>query len=224
MLDLNQKTDYDHLNYDQLVLIYKKCQACELSKYRNHVVVGHGNIPSHIMIIGEGPGVQEDLEGKPFVGRSGQLLVKLLSSVGIDRDKEVYIANTVACRPPGNRTPHRTEIETCQHYLLRQIHIVQPKILLLLGNPSLKMVLGQQFGITKVRGQWFNQAVTYMTDPLYIMPLFHPAYLLRNASKNNGSPQWLTRQDLQKVKDLLMLNSMPSYFTVESQSVEASPF
>ncbi len=204
MLDLNQKTVYDHLSYKELVSAYKKCQACSLYTSRNNVVVGSGRIPSSVMIIGEGPGAQEDLVGKPFVGRSGQLLTSLLTSAGFNREEDIYIANTVACRPPGNRNPNQSEIESCQHFLLRQIHLAQPKILLLLGNPSLRMVLGDELQITKVRGKWFQKNIYYMTQPLHIIPLFHPSYLLRNASEKSGGAKWLTRKDLEKVKKMLI--------------------
>jgi uracil-DNA glycosylase family 4 len=203
MLDLNQSTPYDEMTYDPFVTTCQNCQKCPLSEKRTQVVVGHGNVPCNLMIIGEGPGEQEDLQGKPFVGKSGKLLTKILESVGIDREADAYIANTVKCRPPGNRTPHHSEIEACLPYLIRQIHLVQPKVLLLLGNPSLKTILGDHLGITKERGKWFKQSVKYMTDPLYIMPLFHPAYLLRNASKDKGAPKWLTWQDAQEVKAAL---------------------
>ena len=203
MLDLNQKTDYDTLDYPQLFNLCQNCQKCPLSEKRTHVVVGHGSVPCHLMIIGEGPGEQEDLQGKPFVGRSGQLLTKILEAVGINRETDAYIANTVKCRPPKNRNPHTSEIDACKPYLIRQIHLVQPKILVLLGNPSLKTFLGAHLGITKSRGQWFKQSVGYMTNPLYIMPLFHPSYLLRNTSKQHGGPRWLTLQDAQEIKAAL---------------------
>jgi uracil-DNA glycosylase family 4 len=203
MLDLNQKTDYDVLDYPQLATLCQTCQKCPLSEKRTHVVVGHGSVPCNLMIIGEGPGEQEDLQGKPFVGRSGQLLTKILEAVGINRETDAYIANTVKCRPPKNRNPHISEIDACKPYLIRQIHLVQPKILILLGNPSLKTFLGDHLGITKSRGQWFKQSVSYMEDSLYIMPLFHPSYLLRNASKDKGAPKWLTWQDAQEIKAAL---------------------
>ncbi len=203
MLDLTTKTDYDALEYPELVSVCQSCKKCDLHQTRNNVVVGKGPVPCHLMIIGEGPGEQEDLSGLPFIGKAGQLLTKILESVEINRETEVYIANTVKCRPPQNRTPFQSEIEACTPYLLRQIQLVQPKILLLLGAPSLKTILGNEIPITKARGQWFQSKVSYMDDPLYIMPLFHPAYLLRNASKEKGAPKWLTWQDIQEVKAAL---------------------
>lgn len=203
MLDITQKTPFNSLDFEALTTVCKSCSACELSKTRTNVVVGSGPVPCDLMIIGEGPGEQEDLQGLPFVGRSGQLLTKMLESVGILRDRDVYIANTVKCRPPENRDPKPTEIEACKGYLIRQIQLIQPKILLLLGAPSLKTVLGPTHTISKVRGQWFKLPVAYMDAPLYVMPLFHPSYLLRNASREIGSPKWQTWQDFKEVKAAL---------------------
>jgi len=203
MIDVNQVTPYDDLSYDELAETCRNCQKCELAPTRTNVVVGSGNVPSKLMIIGEGPGEQEDLQAVPFVGKAGQLLTKILESVGIDRDADAYIANTVKCRPPKNRTPHPSEIEACKPYLIRQIQLVQPKVLVLLGAPALKTILEEKLSITKVRGQWYKTDVGYMDDPLYIMPLFHPSYLLRNQSKEKGAPKWLTWQDAKEIKAAL---------------------
>ena len=200
MINFNTKTDYNDLNYDQLVATCTDCIKCSLHETRTNVVVGSGKIPSDIMIIGEGPGEQEDLEAKPFIGRAGKLLTKILDSVGINRDNDIYIANTVKCRPPNNRTPLNSEIEACKPYLIRQIQLVQPKILLLLGSPALKTILEEKTPISKVRGKWYKMDVDYMSDPLYIMPIFHPSYLLRSPSKEKGAPKWLTWCDMKEVK------------------------
>ena len=200
MLDLKQKTPYHHLSYDELFSHCQSCQNCDLSSTRTNVVVGSGTVPCNLMIIGEGPGEQEDLKGLPFIGKSGQLLSKMLEEVGINREKEVYIANTVKCRPPKNRTPLPTEINTCKAYLIRQIQLIQPKIILLLGAPSLKTILEEKRTITNVRGQWFTSEVDYMDPPVKIMPIFHPSYLLRNQRNEKGTPKWLTGQDLKEVK------------------------
>lgn len=203
MLDFNLDTPYGELDYTKLFSTCQSCTKCELHRTRINVVVGSGPVPADIMIIGEGPGAQEDEQGLPFVGKAGQLLTKILESVGIQREKDVYIANTVKCRPPGNRDPLPAEVSACRDYLIRQVQLVQPKILLLLGAPSLKNVLGPDHAISKVRGQWFKAEVNYMDDPLYIMPLFHPAYLLRNQSRDEGSPKWLTWQDMKEVQAAL---------------------
>lgn len=203
MLDFNLETDYADMSYDELFSFCQSCRKCGLAETRTQVVVGHGPVPCNVMVIGEAPGEQEDLQGKPFVGKAGQLLSKIFDSVGIDRESQVYIANTVKCRPPKNRTPQLSEIDACKPYLIRQIQLVQPKLLLLLGSPSLKTVLEEPLSITRVRGSWYKSYVDYMDEPLYIMPMFHPSYLLRNQSKEKGSPKWLTWQDMREVKSAL---------------------
>jgi uracil-DNA glycosylase len=203
MIDFNQKTAYEALSYEELATTCRSCTKCVLHETRTNVVVGSGPVPCDIMIIGEGPGEQEDLQALPFVGKSGQLLTKILESVSIDRNSQVFIGNTVKCRPPKNRTPLPSEIEACKPYLIRQIQLVKPKILLLLGSPALKTILEENLPISQVRGQWYKATVNYMEEPLYIMTLFHPSYLLRNQSKEKGSPKWLTWQDIQEVKTAL---------------------
>ena len=200
MLDLTQGTKYDDLDFGAFEKVCRDCKNCVLSEGRTQVVVGTGPVPCNLMIVGEGPGEQEDLEGKPFVGRSGQLLTKILESVGIDRDKEAYIANVVKCRPPGNRTPQLSEIEACKPYLIRQIQLVQPRVLVVVGSPSLKTILEESTAISRVRGKWYQMPVGYMDEPLYVMPIFHPSYLLRNARRDEGSPKWLTWQDMKEVR------------------------
>jgi len=203
MIDLLQKTEFQNSTFEQLKKSCLSCERCVLSKTRTQVVVGSGPINADIMIIGEGPGEQEDLQGLPFVGRSGQLLTKILESVHIDREKEVYIANVVKCRPPQNRTPLPEEIESCKPFLIRQIQLIQPRILILLGAPSVRTILQTEQSISKIRGVWHHVKVDYMDDPLYVMPMFHPSYLLRQPSKEQGSPKWLTWKDAQEVKAAL---------------------
>ena len=170
------------------------CQKCPLAPTRTNVVVERGDRNAKILIIGEAPGEQEDLSGLPFVGKSGQLLDKILESVGFDTSKDVYICNTVKCRPPNNRVPTEVETTTCKPYLLEQIRLVDPKIILLTGATSLKSILGEKLGITKVRGKW------YEWEGRLVMPIFHPSYLLRNQSREQGSPKWLTWQDVKAIK------------------------
>jgi DNA polymerase len=146
------------------------------------------------MIVGEGPGQTEDETGLPFVGKSGQLLDRILAAVNLTTENDVFICNVVKCRPPENRTPTTDEAEACKGYLLEQIRMVDPKIILLTGATALKNLVGVKQGITKVRGQWIEKG-----DRLY-MPIFHPAYLLRNPSKEKGSPKWLMWQDIQAVR------------------------
>ena len=203
MINLNEQTPYHDQDLDSFKKTVLNCQNCSLCKTRTNVVFGHGPIPCNLMVIGEGPGEQEDIQGKPFVGKSGQLLTKIFESVGIHRDTDCFIANTVKCRPPENRTPTPEEITTCKPFLIQQIQLVKPKILILLGAPALKTILEEKLAITKVRGNWYKAPVDYMKDPLYIMPLFHPSYLLRNASKEQGAPKWLTWTDMKEVKSAL---------------------
>ena len=170
------------------------CQRCDLAATRTNVVVSRGNPSAPVLIIGEGPGQQEDEQGIPFVGKSGQLLEKILASVRFDTEQDVYICNIVKCRPPENRVPTATEVAACKGYLLEQIRLVDPKIILLTGATALKSLLGVKQGISKVRGQWMEW------EGRLCMPIFHPAYLLRNPSRDKGSPKWLMWQDIQTVK------------------------
>lgn len=179
---------------DALREVACNCQKCPLASTRTNVVVERGDRKAKILIIGEAPGEQEDLSGLPFVGKSGQLLDKILESVGLDTNKDIYVCNTVKCRPPNNRVPTEVETNTCKPYLLEQIRLVDPKIILLTGATSLKSILGEKLGITKVRGQW------YEWEGRLVMPIFHPSYLLRNQSREQGSPKWLTWQDVKAIK------------------------
>lgn len=186
---------YDSL--DTLTHHCQACQRCDLAAGRTHVVVSRGNPKAAIMIVGEGPGQQEDEQGLPFVGRSGQLLEKILAAVRLDTEKDVYICNVVKCRPPGNRTPTGDESAACKGYLLEQIRLVDPKIILMTGATAMKGLTGEKRGITKVRGQWMEW------EGRWCMPIFHPAYLLRNPSRQKGSPKWLMWQDIQTVRSKL---------------------
>jgi len=174
-----------------------QCYRCDLGNSRTHAVVGEGNLHADVMVVGEGPGQTEDETGRPFVGRSGELLDKILASVQLTREQDVFICNIVKCRPPQNREPTLQEADACKGYLMEQIRMVDPKIILLTGKTALRNLLGIKEGITKVRGQWIEQG-----DRLY-MPIFHPAYLLRNPSKEVGSPKWLMWQDIQAVRTKL---------------------
>lgn len=152
----------------------KVCTKCsELSRCRHSVVFGVGSVSAEIMFIGEAPGADEDEQGIPFVGRAGQLLTKIISAMGLTRE-EVYITNIIKCRPPQNRTPFPEEVTNCLPYVLSQIELIQPKVIIALGATALKALLDVQLGITKMRGHWY----TFRDIP--IMPTFHPAYLLRN--------------------------------------------
>lgn len=171
-----------------------RCHRCVLGETRTHAVVGRGNPRAKLMIIGEGPGENEDLTGKPFVGKAGQLLDKILEAVHFDLDQDVYISNIVKCRPPGNRKPLPEEMKACSGYLYEQIRLVDPKLLLLAGGTAVEGLLGDKRGITKLRGQWIEW------QGRWVMPFLHPAYLLRNPSREVGSPKWLAWQDIQQVR------------------------
>ena len=171
-----------------------ECTSCNLSETRKNVVVGKGNESAQVVIIGEGPGEQEDITGLPFVGRAGKMLDTALSSVDIDPLEDCYITNIVKCRPPNNRKPSAVESEACMPWLSEQVNLLKPKIIILAGSTAVQSFLGIDEPISKIRGQWIEK------DNIKYMPIFHPSYLLRNPSKNKGKPKWLTWQDLKKVK------------------------
>ncbi|ABS60014.1 uracil-DNA glycosylase [Fervidobacterium nodosum] len=172
----------------------KNCQSCHLHLLRKNTVPGEGNIYSPIMFVGEGPGEEEDNQGRPFVGKAGQLLTKIIESVNIKRE-DVYITNVVKCRPPNNRVPTNLEIQSCSHYLTAQIEIINPRMIIPLGSTAATFFLGKEEPITKIRGKKF----TWKGD-IIIFPMFHPSYLLRNPSKEKGSPKDLTWQDIKEVR------------------------
>ena len=189
----SNEPDYQSLSYDEVKNIAAKCEKCSLSKTRNKVVFGHGPVPCDLMLIGEAPGADEDAQGLPFVGRAGQLLTKILESVGIKRPDDIYIANTLKCRPPNNRPPQANEQAACWAYLEAQIKHVKPKIILLAGAPACRAVLKSEEPMSKIRGQWKKlpglPAGKAGTD-ISVMPIFHPSYLLRSPSKEKGKPKW----------------------------------
>ena len=187
--------------YEELEIIHNKCSVCEkcsLYKTRHHIVFSDGIANPKLMLIGEAPGYNEDMQGKPFVGKAGQLLDRIFASVGFSRKEHIYICNTIKCRPPENRNPLPDEKEACWEYLKAQIDIIQPKIILLCGNVAVQSILGNVGGITKVRGKWFQGSD--IVHGAKLMPIFHPSYLLRNDSREKGSPKWLMWQDIQEIK------------------------
>lgn len=163
-------------NWEQLEESIKGCKKCKLYSNRNNIVFGTGNKNADIMFIGEGPGADEDRQGEPFVGKAGKLMNMAFEMLGIKRD-EVYIANIVKCRPPGNRNPENDEAIACLDYLRNQVILVKPKIIVLLGSIALKNILGQEYGITALRGKWVEKR------GIYYMPTWHPAALLRDENK-----------------------------------------
>jgi len=176
---------------ERLTREVEQCQRCPLYRTRTHAVVGDGTPDARLVFVGEAPGRDEDLQGKPFVGAAGQLLTKMIEAMGLRRD-DVYICNVLKDRPPGNRTPLPEEVEACLPFLHEQLEIVQPKVICVLGAVAAKALLGPHVAITKIRGHVCDYAGT----PL--VPTFHPAYLLRNPAAKKFA--WA---DLKKVKRLL---------------------
>ncbi|MDD9911882.1 MAG: uracil-DNA glycosylase [Alphaproteobacteria bacterium] len=154
-------------------------EGCSLKQNATNTVFCDGNPEADIMLIGEAPGRDEDLQGKPFVGRSGQLLDKMLEAVGLNRGN-VYISNMIFWRPPDNRTPLPQELASCQHFVLKHIQLVDPKLLVFVGGTSAKFLLNTQTGITKLRGKWHDFSIPGKAESIPALPLYHPAYLLRN--------------------------------------------
>lgn len=170
-----------------------ECTRCKLHKHRHTIVFGDGNPKAELVFVGEGPGADEDAQGLPFVGRAGKLLTQMIEAMGLQR-KDVYICNVVKCRPPENRTPEEDEVSTCSPFLLRQLDVISPKVIVCLGAVAAKTLLKTNRGISHFRGQWLD----YRSSKL--MATYHPAYLLRNP---NAKPEvW---KDLQKVMAVLGL-------------------
>ena len=154
------------------------CSRCKLHQGRTHVVFGVGNPRARLMFVGEGPGAEEDARGEPFVGRAGKKLDEMIAAIGLRRE-DVYIANVVKCRPPGNRDPEPDEIATCSPFLVRQIEAIRPRVIVTLGSPAARTLLRTRAGITQLRGTWHS----FRGIP--VMPTFHPAYLLRSYTLEN---------------------------------------
>ncbi len=183
---------------DDLVAVMMKLEDDPLFPAGTNMVIYRGNPKARLMIIGEAPGTEEDRQGKPFVGRSGQLLDQILGSVGLDPERDVFITNAVFRLPPGDdgkplRKPTSEEIAWYKPWLLEIIRLVDPLIMLLTGNVATEAILGQT-GITRLRGQWFR------AGERWVMPIFHPAYLLRNPSREPGSPKALMWQDIKEAR------------------------
>ena len=161
----------------------------------NKIVVSRGTPLARLMIVGEAPGAKEEELGEPFVGRSGKLLDQLLQNAGIDISQDVYFCNVVKCRPPKNRRPTKIEIQENLPWLYQQIKLVNPEIIALVGSTALEAILKNKSPISILRGKWINW------DGRLVMPIFHPAYLLRNQSKEEGTPMSLTKLDFLKIKE-----------------------
>lgn len=184
--DKNEKQE----KINELIEKYKNCSDCKLCKTRNNIVFGEGNPASELVIIGEAPGSNEDLNGIPFCGRAGDLLTKMLLAINIDRNN-IYITNIVKCRPPQNRNPESDEIDACSKILNEQLEIIKPKYILTLGNFSAKFILNEPtLGVTTLRNKFYN------AYNALVLPTFHPAYLLR--FKKYKKDTW---EDLQLLRD-----------------------
>jgi DNA polymerase len=184
--DLPLSRDYLPGPRDALRNLEKKidgCTRCKLCQGRTTIVFGSGDPNADLMVIGEAPGAEEDVQGKPFVGRAGQLLTRMLQSVGWSRD-EVYISNIVKCRPPGNRNPEPDEIASCEPFLLGQLGAIQPKVILALGNFAAQTLLKTKEPIGKLRGR------VHPSGSIALVPTFHPAFLLRNPGPEYRRLAW----------------------------------
>lgn len=200
----------------------ENCHACALGETRNNIVFSDGNASTaKIVLIGEAPGETEDMTGRPFVGRAGQLLTEFLSEAGISRDRDVYIINTVKCRPPENRVPTDEEKAACRKFLDAQIDIIKPDAIVLCGATALKsfVELDKKQTISKVRGQWMTISVDGVEYKA--MTIFHPSYLLRNHSMEEGSPRRLMQEDLRNIKETVLPNTSSNPFVDTVGSFEA---
>ncbi len=179
------------------------CQKCELGKTRTNIVFSDGNPETaKAVLIGEAPGENEDLTGTPFVGRAGKLLNEFLEKAGISRAEDLYIINTVKCRPPKNRVPEKEEKLQCENYLHTQIDIIQPKVIIFCGATALKSFSDSKTPISKIRGELME--IEVKGKKYQAMPIFHPSYLLRQHSTEVGAPRDLMLQDLKKIKSMIV--------------------
>lgn len=187
----SQKLEKTTETFEEIWADIGDCTRCPLHQGRTNIVHTEGNRRARLMFIGEAPGADEDAQARPFVGRAGQLLTKIIEAIGFKRE-EVLIGNVNRCRPPGNRPPTEEEATMCKPFLLREIASVQPEVIVVMGNTATRNLLNAKLGITKLRGQFQDY------HGVKVMPTFHPAYLLRDPSKKQE-----TWQDLKKVRDYL---------------------
>jgi DNA polymerase len=180
----------------------RTCTRCCLSQNRTQTVFGEGSLMARLVFIGEGPGEEEDRTGRPFVGRAGELLTRMIGAMGLRR-QDVYICNVVKCRPPGNRAPTVEEAIACRSYLVRQLQIIAPAVIVTLGNPATQNLLDTTVGITKLRGQWQKlPPIAPGLGGIDVMPTFHSAYVLRQYTADVRAKVWA---DLQQVMERLGL-------------------
>jgi len=196
LFDIADRIDGDTLERIQADL-GDDCRRCKLCRKRKTIVFGDGHPRAQLMFVGEGPGADEDEQGLPFVGRAGKLLTQMIEAMGLQRS-DVYICNVVKCRPPDNRVPEKDEVAECSPFLFRQIAVIQPKVVVALGASAVGALLGAPVAITKIHGEWVDWRGTKL------MPVYHPAYLLRNPPAKPDA--W---KDLQKVMAYLGLPMPP---------------
>jgi DNA polymerase len=180
--------------WDRLIQKILNCRFCPLFKTRTQAVPGEGNRKARLMFVGEAPGRDEDLQGKPFVGRAGQLLTKIIQSMGFSRE-EVYIANVIKCRPPENRTPRPDEIKACSPFLLKQIDMIRPEVIVTLGKVATEFILQSSRSMSELRGHFGE------FQGIPVMPTFHPSYLVRN--EGNKQIRKMVWEDMKQVMKLL---------------------
>ena len=173
----------------------KHCKLCEISQSRTNTVPGEGNCLARIVFVGEAPGADEDAQGRPFVGRAGQLLNKIINAMGLKRD-DVFICNILKCRPPGNRDPKPQEIINCLAYLQKQLEVIDPEIIVALGAHAARTLLETNKPIGQLRGRFHDYYPSLISKSIKLMPTYHPAYLLRNYSHDNRLRVW---EDMKKV-------------------------
>ncbi len=189
--DVKQKLPESNETIEDIRQDIGNCIRCPLWEGRTKIVHSNGNFQADLMFVGEAPGADEDASGEPFVGRAGQLLNRIIESIGLKRE-DVFIGNVNRCRPPGNRQPTAAEADTCRPFLLREIAVVRPKVIVVLGNTATQNLLDTKTGITKIRGEFQDYF------GIKVMPTFHPAYLLRDPRKKREV--W---EDMKKVRDFL---------------------
>ena len=194
-LFIQESTSYDQPikddSIDKIRADLGECKRCKLWETRTNLVFGEGNIKAGLMFVGEAPGADEDASGRPFVGRAGQLLTKMIEAINYNRE-DVYIANILKSRPPDNRPPEPDEVAACKPFLLRQIAVIRPKLIVTLGNPATQGLLDTKAGITKLRGLFHDYP---RLEGIKVLPTYHPAYLLRSPDKKRDA--W---EDLKRVR------------------------
>ncbi len=183
---------------DELRAHIGDCRRCKLAPHRTHLVFGVGNPRARLMFVGEAPGRDEDLKGEPFVGRAGQLLTEIITKGMKLRREDVYIANVIKCRPPENRNPEPDEVASCEPFLLRQLELIRPEVIVALGKFAVQSLLRSKAPITQLRGRWYDY------HGIKLMPTFHPAYLLRNPGDKR-----LVWEDIQRVMRELGIGGRP---------------